>query len=153
MAAPVEFLQAEARRPGQVRFVSRRLSVREHMIVSRPDTRAARREKWPARAGDSASVHDLERQGDDDRNRDARSAPQRVPQLAGSCKLPLCDTKWLDLGHFVLNRLGGVPEIDCPLCVEPELRRVPKQPRQAESHLRTHRAPSPQQLVCTARGR
>ena len=70
------------------------------------------------------------------------SGPYRVRQ----CTQPLGDTKWLDPGHFILDRLGGVPQIDCPLGVEPELRRIPEQPRQAERHLRTHRATASQQL-------
>lgn len=53
----------------------------------------------------------------------------------------------LDSRHVARGRLRRIPQIDRTLRVEPEFRRVAKQLRHPQRHLRTHGAPTAQQLM------
>src|SRR5450756_831373 len=59
----------------------------------------------------------------------------------------LCDSQGLDALDFRLDSLSRIPKVDGALRVEPELRRIAEQPRQAQGHRRTDRPPTAQQLV------
>ena len=59
----------------------------------------------------------------------------------------LCDSQGLDALDFRLDSLSRIPEVDGALRIEPELRRIAEQPRQAQGHRRTDRPPTAQQLV------
>jgi len=58
-----------------------------------------------------------------------------------------CGPQRFDTRDILLDELSRVPKIYRTLRVQPELRAVPKQPRQAQRHIRTHATALSQQLV------
>ncbi len=57
------------------------------------------------------------------------------------------DPEWLDALHVCLDGFLGIPKVNGALEVEPELRRVSKQPGETQSHLRSESPTFPEELV------
>src|SRR6185437_2783790 len=74
----------------------------------------------------------------------------RAPRATATARLvqrSLGDTQRLNPIDGPLQLLSGVPQVDSALRIEPELRRIPKEPREANRHLGTHRPTLAEQLI------
>src|SRR5450759_1164758 len=80
-------------------------------------------------------------------SREARDTESATRAIIEAIPDVLCDSQGLDALDFRLDSLSRIPEDDGAMRIEPELRRIAEQPRQAQGHRRTDRPPAAQQLV------